>query len=88
MLLCVVEWKEVYSRLMLVRVNVKRAMHSLANAVAYCSEGHGIEYLTTLLICSTHLHHASGTKGVLPCKGGGADSQLDLSPLTTLSVAG
>ena len=36
----------------------------------------------------TDLYYARGAQGVLPMRVGGATSQLDLSSLTTLSVAG
>ena len=44
---------------------------------------------TSLAICSPCLYRAiRGAQGVLPMRVGGATSQLDLAPLTTLCVAG
>ena len=41
------------------------------------------------MICSPHLHHASGVQGVLPCEGWRVTAnKLNLPSLTTLSVAG
>ena len=51
------------------------------NAVAWCSEGHGIESLSTFLICGAHLHRdASGALTAV--------DQLDPQSLTPLSAVG
>ena len=42
----------------------------------------------SLMICSPHLHYASGARGVLQCEVYGSASQLNLSFLTPLVVAG